>query len=87
METVTGTGHWYQGGRPLVAVRWVFVHDRTGTHRDEYFFSTEPAMDAKTVIATYTGRWNIETCQADCTSSDAWCGRPGTGYDRCHRVA
>ncbi|MBV8557972.1 MAG: transposase [Planctomycetaceae bacterium] len=61
VETVTGTGHWYKGGRPLVMVRWVFVHDLTGTHRDEYFFSTEPAMDAKTVIATYTGRWNIET--------------------------
>lgn len=33
VETVTGTGHWYKGGRPLVALRWVFVHDleaRTG---------------------------------------------------------
>ncbi|MBV8266182.1 MAG: transposase [Planctomycetaceae bacterium] len=61
VEIVTGTGHWYKGGRPLVLVRGVFVHDLTGTHRDAYFCSTEPARDAKTVIATSTGRWNIET--------------------------
>jgi hypothetical protein len=36
VEVVTGRGWWYQSGRPLVAVRWVFVRDRTGTHRDEW---------------------------------------------------
>ena len=41
VEVVTGTGHWYKSGRPLVAVRWVFVRDLTGTHRDEYFFTTD----------------------------------------------
>lgn len=61
VEVVTGTGHWYKGGRPLVPVRWVFVHDRTGTHRDEYFFTTDGAMTPAVVIETYTGRWNIET--------------------------
>jgi hypothetical protein len=61
VEVVTGTGHWYKGGRPLVPVRWVFVHDRTGTHRDEYFFTTDGAMTPAAVIETYTGRWNIET--------------------------
>lgn len=61
VEVVTGTGLWYKSGRPLVPVRWVFVHDLTGTHRDEYFFTTNPTMSATTVIETYTGRWNIET--------------------------
>ena len=61
VEVVTGTGWWYQGGRPLVAVRWVFVRDRTGTHRDEYFFTTDVTMSPQEVIETYTGRWNIET--------------------------
>lgn len=32
-----GTGHWYKSGRGLVPLRWVFVRDRQGTHRDEYF--------------------------------------------------
>jgi hypothetical protein len=61
VEVVTGTGWWYRSGRPPVPVRWVFVRDRTGTHRDEYFFTTEATMSPKAVIETYTGRWNIET--------------------------
>ena len=42
-------------------VRWVFVHDLTGTHRDEYFFTTDVGMSAQEVIETYVGRWNEET--------------------------
>jgi hypothetical protein len=61
VEVVTGTAHWYQGGQPLVAVLWVWVHDLSGTHRDEYFFTTDVAWTATQVIETYTGRWNIET--------------------------
>src|SRR5207248_2889004 len=33
----------------------------TGTHRDEYFFTTGQGWTAAEVIETYTGRWNIET--------------------------
>ena len=61
MEVVTGTGHWYKAGRGLVPVRWVFVHDRDGTHRDEYFFTTDPTLPPKDLIGSYTARWNIET--------------------------
>src|SRR3954471_8124676 len=61
VEIVTGSGWWYQSGRPLVPVRWVFVRDRTGTHRDEYFFTTDMTMSPRAVIETYTGRWSIET--------------------------
>jgi hypothetical protein len=61
VEVVTGVGCWYRSGRPLVAVRWVFVRDRSGTHRDEYFFTTDVTMVPRAVIETYTGRWNIET--------------------------
>src|SRR5262249_38724292 len=34
---LSGTGHWYKGGQGLVPIRWVFVRDLEGTHRDEYF--------------------------------------------------
>ena len=61
VEAVSGTGHWHKSGEGLVVVRWVYVHDRTGTHRDSYLFSTDPALAVPRVIATYTGRWNIET--------------------------
>ncbi len=61
VDVVTGTGHWYKAGHGLVEVRWVFVHDLTGTHRDEYFMTTDVAMSAQEVLETYVGRWNLET--------------------------
>lgn len=61
VEVITGTGHWYEAGTPLVPVLWVWVHDGTGTHRDEYFFTTDVRWSAAQVIETYTGRWNVET--------------------------
>jgi hypothetical protein len=44
-----------------VPIGWVFVRDRDGTHRDEYFFSTDATLEAAALIAYYTSRWNIET--------------------------
>jgi hypothetical protein len=61
VQTLGGIGHWYKGGRGLVPVRWVFVKDATGTHRDEYFFTTDPDLTPTAVIGHYCGRWNIET--------------------------
>lgn len=65
VEVVSGIGHWYRAGQGLVPVRWVFVHDLTGTHRDEYFYSTDLDMTPQEIIEEYTGRWNIETTFAD----------------------
>jgi hypothetical protein len=59
--TVTGTGHWYKSGEGLVPILWVFVRDRDGTHRDEYFYTTDLGLSARQIIEYYTGRWNIET--------------------------
>ncbi len=42
-------------------IRLVFVRDRDGTHRDEYFFTTDPAMGTSAIIGHYTSRWNIQT--------------------------
>jgi len=61
IEVVTQVGHWYKAGSGLVPVRWVYVHDCTGTHRDEYFFSTDVDLSAKQIVEAYTRRWNIET--------------------------
>ena len=61
VRLTSGSGHWYKSGAGLVPVRWVFVRDGGGTHRDEYFYSTDPALPPEAVIAYYTGRWNIET--------------------------
>jgi DDE superfamily endonuclease len=61
VAVVSGTGHWYKGGAGLVPVLWVFVQDRTGTHRDSYRFTTDLSLTAQQVIETDTGRWSIET--------------------------
>ncbi|WP_205678738.1 transposase [Aquisphaera insulae] len=61
VETRTGAGSWYKKGEGLVPIRWAFVHDRDGTHRDEYFYATDPAFAARRIVETYTGRWSIET--------------------------
>jgi hypothetical protein len=51
IEFVTGTGHWYRIGEDLVAVRWVYVHDCTGTHRDEYVLTTDMTMRPQQLVA------------------------------------
>ncbi|HEY0933962.1 MAG TPA: transposase [Trebonia sp.] len=60
VELVAGTGHWYKSGGGLVPIRWAFVRDRTGTHRDEYFYCTDPALTAAAVVSLYAGRWSVE---------------------------
>jgi hypothetical protein len=66
IEVVTGTGHWYRIGEDLVEVRWVYVHDCTGTHRDEYFFTTNITMTPQQMVECYTQRWSIETTFQEC---------------------
>ena len=76
---VTGTGHWYKAGRGLVPIAWVYVKDQTGTHRDEYFFSTDTTITATAMIEAYAGRWNLETtfqemrCLLGLESTRGWC--------------
>jgi len=60
VELISGDGHWYKAGGGLVPVRWVFVRDLDGTHRDEYFYSTDPAMTPQQIVSLYTARWGIE---------------------------
>jgi hypothetical protein len=58
---VGGTGHWYKSGHGTVPVRWVSVRDLDGTHRDEFFYTTDLSLTAAAVVSHYTARWNIET--------------------------
>ncbi len=61
MEVVSGQGTECKAGVGLVAILWVYVHDLSGTHRDEYVYSTDLTLTATAVIEAYTERWNIET--------------------------
>jgi hypothetical protein len=66
LEVVTGTGHWYRIGEDLVEVRWVHVHDGTGTHRDEYVLTTDITMRPQQIVAYDPQRWTIETTFQAC---------------------
>jgi DDE superfamily endonuclease len=61
VSLVSRTGHWYKSGQGLVPLRWVFVRDSSGTHRDEYFYSTDPSLSPEAIIGLYAWRWNVET--------------------------
>jgi hypothetical protein len=77
VETTSGTGHWFKSGKGLVPVLWVFVRDREGTHRDEYFYTTDVGMSVEQLIGYYTGRWNIETTFEEarsCLHLETTCG-------------
>ncbi len=57
----------------------MLVKGATGTHRDEYPFTTDPALSADAVVAAYCGRWNIETtlqearCCLGLETTRGWC--------------
>lgn len=61
IEVVTGTGCWYKSGRGIVPIKWVSVRDLDGTHRDEFFYTTDVRMGVRRIVELYTGRWNLET--------------------------
>jgi hypothetical protein len=60
VELAYGDGHWYKGGQGLIPIRWVFVHDVQGTHRDEYFYTTDLTLAPDRMVSLFTGRWSIE---------------------------
>lgn len=60
VELAWSQGQWYKGGEGLVPIRWVFVHDVQGTHRDEYFYSTDPTLPPEQIVSLYTARWSLE---------------------------
>lgn len=56
----SGEGYWYRQGKGLVWVRWVYVEDMIGTHREEFFFTTDKSLTEEEIVSLYTRRWPIE---------------------------
>jgi len=61
VELVSGAAWWYKAGNGLAPIRWVFTHDIQGTHRDDYFYSTDPDLSPAQIVSWFTARWPIET--------------------------
>lgn len=66
VELVSGTGFWYRQTNGIVEVRWVYVRDKTGTHRDEYLYSTNMKLTPEQIVSIYTRRWAIEVTFQEC---------------------
>jgi hypothetical protein len=43
-----------------VPVRWVHVKDLDGTHRDDWLYTTDPALAGDAIVSFFTRRWAIE---------------------------
>jgi hypothetical protein len=66
VELVSGIGYWYRIGKGLVQVQWVYVKDKTGTHRDEYLYTTDISLKPAQIVSLYTSRWAIEVTFQEC---------------------
>ena len=66
VRLLSAVGGWQRHSQPLVPVRWVYVRDEQGTHRDEYFMSTDPLMRPRQIVSLYTARWPLETTFQEC---------------------
>lgn len=66
VELISSIGFWYREGEGLVEVRWVFVRDKTGTHRDEYLYTTDVKLSPSQIVSLYTRRWAIEVTFQEC---------------------
>ena len=66
VRLLSGAGGWQRCSQPLVPVRWVYVSDRGGTHRDEYLMTTDPEMRPERIVSLYTARWPLETTFQAC---------------------
>ena len=66
VRLVRGGGNWFKAGFGLVAVSFVYVEDLEGTHRPEYFFSSDPQMSAHAIVNFYVQRWSIEVTFQEC---------------------
>lgn len=60
LEITTGTALWFHGGLPVVPLRWVLVRDPEGKLDPKAFLSTDPELDAITVLRYFVRRWQIE---------------------------
>jgi hypothetical protein len=49
----------------LVRLRWTHVRDLTGSHREEYLFSTDCRMSVTRVIEAFVGRPRVEVTFAE----------------------
>jgi hypothetical protein len=65
VELATGTAVWYQGGRPVLPIRWVLVRDPTGRFDPQALLCTDPTLSPAQIVGYYVRRWQVEVTFAE----------------------
>lgn len=65
VELASGTAVWYQGGQPVLPLRWVLIRDPLGRFDPQALLCTEPAQTPAQIVATYVRRWQVEVTFAE----------------------
>jgi hypothetical protein len=60
IQITSDTAVWYNSGNPIVFIRWVLIRDPFGEFEPQAFLSTDPKLDAVTIIQWFVMRWNLE---------------------------
>jgi hypothetical protein len=60
LDVAPGTALWHTDGCAPLPIRWVLVRDPRGRLTPYALFCTDPAVEARTILAAYLHRWNIE---------------------------
>ncbi len=71
LDVATGTALWHTDGCAPLPIRWVLVRDPRGRLSPYALFCTDPAVEARTILAAYLHRWNIEVTFEE---ARAWLG-------------
>ena len=61
VAVVGDAAHGFNAGHGRVPIRWVSARDQTGTHRDAFFYATDPTLEPVALIRSDGGRRNSET--------------------------
>ena len=60
MRLLSQAALWYTKGHKPVPIRWVYVVDPEGRHKDYCLFSTDQEMLPDRIVELYTRRWSLE---------------------------
>jgi hypothetical protein len=61
VSVCSAQGLWYKSGSGGKMLRWVFVRDQMGGHRDEVFFTTDLSLSPRQIVECYVRRWSLES--------------------------
>jgi hypothetical protein len=86
LEVLTGPGHRSRIGADLGEVRWVHVHDGTGTHRDAYCVTTDLTMKPQPIVEDDPQRWAIDTTFQACREDLTLESTQGSGHATVFRL-